>query len=67
MGMIRDMADDWRPADTIRKLVEQKAIQPGLFDMLNLTSVTCADDPGERLPVCCNPLVAASGGASATS
>ena len=53
---------DWITAlrsDTIRKLVQQEVIQPGLFDTPNLASVTSEDYPGERLLVCFNPLVAA--------
>ena len=46
-------------SDTTRELVNKNVIQPGLLDTPNLASVTCEDDPGERLLVCCNPLVAA--------
>ena len=52
---------DWITAlrsDTIRKLVDRKVIQPGLFDTYGLASVTSNDYPGERLLVCFNPLVA---------
>ena len=45
--------------DTIRKLVHQDVIQPGLFDTPELASVTCDDYPGERLLIGYNPLVAA--------
>ena len=53
---------DWITAlrnDTIRRLANEDVIQPGLFDTWGLASVTCEDFPGERLLVCCNPLVAA--------
>lgn len=42
----------------IRKLVEQKAIQPSLFDKQNLAEISSADYPGERLVACFNPLLA---------
>jgi hypothetical protein len=42
----------------IRKLVEQGAIQLGLFDERNLFEVSHPDFPGERLVVCRNPLMA---------
>ncbi|MCY4535887.1 MAG: IS1634 family transposase, partial [Bryobacterales bacterium] len=53
---------DWITAlrnDTIRRLANEQVIQPGLFDTWGLASVTGEDFPGERLLVCCNPLVAA--------
>ena len=53
---------DWVTAlrhNTIRKLARKKHIQPGLFDSRDMASVTSPDPPGERLLVCCNPLVAA--------
>ena len=53
---------DWITAlrsETIRKLVNENVIQPGLFDTPNLASVTSDDFPNERLLVCFNPLVAA--------
>ncbi len=53
---------DWISAlrnDTIRRLADADVIQPGLFDSWGLASVTGDDFPGERLLVCCNPLVAA--------
>ncbi len=52
---------DWITAlrsDTIRKPVDRKVVQPGLFDTYGLASVTSNDYPGERLLVCFNPLVA---------
>lgn len=42
----------------IRKLVEQKVIQPSLFDQQNLAEVASPDYPGERLVACFNPLLA---------
>ena len=53
---------DWVTAlrhDTIRKLARHKHIQPSLFDSHDMAAVTSPDFPGERLLVCCNPLVAA--------
>jgi transposase len=44
--------------DSIKKLVEQNAIQLSLFDERDLAEVTSADYPGERLIVCRNPLLA---------
>lgn len=52
---------DWITAlrnDSIRKLVEQDAIQPSLFDERDLMEVVSDDYPGERLIVCRNPLLA---------
>lgn len=46
-------------ADSIKKLAEQKTIQPSLFDERDLAEVTSDDFPGERLIVCRNPLLAA--------
>jgi len=43
---------------SIRKLQQQGAIQLSLFDQRDLTSVTHADYPDERLIVCRNPLLA---------
>jgi transposase len=42
----------------IRKLLEQKVIQPSLFDQQNLAEIACADYPDERLVACFNPLLA---------
>ena len=42
----------------IRKLLDQKVIQPSLFDQRNLAEVSLPDDPGERLMACFNPLLA---------
>ncbi len=52
---------DWITALTgsqIRKLVEQEAIQLGLFDQRNLVELESSSYPGERLMACRNPLVA---------
>lgn len=53
---------DWITAlrnDSIKKLVENQAIQLSLFDEQDLAEITSADYPGERLVVCRNPLLAA--------
>ena len=42
----------------IRKLVDQKRIQPSLFDRQNLAEIASQDFPGERLVACFNPLLA---------
>ena len=42
----------------IRKLLDQKLIQPSLFDQRNLAEIASADFPGERLMACFNPLLA---------
>ena len=52
---------DWITAlksGQIRKLLEQGAIQLGLFDERNLFELSHPDFPGERLVVCRNPLMA---------
>jgi hypothetical protein len=46
-------------APQIKKLAKTGAIQPSLFDEVNLAEITSEDFPGERLVVCRNPLVAA--------
>jgi len=46
-------------APQIQKLVKDGALQPSLFDQINLAEITSEDYPGERLVVCRNPLVAA--------
>jgi transposase len=46
-------------APALRKLIEQGAVQPSLFDERDLAAVTSPDFPGERLIVCLNPLLAA--------
>ncbi|NLS93661.1 MAG: IS1634 family transposase [Planctomycetaceae bacterium] len=53
---------DWITAlrnDSIKKLVDNQAIQLSLFDEQDLAEITSADYPGERLVVCRNPLLAA--------
>jgi transposase len=45
-------------SENIRKLVENRVIQPSLFDEKNLAEITSDDFPGERLIVCRNPLLA---------
>ena len=44
-------------APAIRKLIENKTIQPSLFDEVDLAEVSSPDFPGERLMVCRNPLL----------
>ena len=46
-------------APQIGKLVKDGALQPTLFDQINLAEITSEDYPDERLVVCRNPLVAA--------
>jgi hypothetical protein len=43
---------------SIRKLVQQGALQRSLFDEKNLAEITSPDLPGERLMACYNPLLA---------
>jgi transposase len=53
---------DWITAlrnDSIKKLVQNQAIQLSLFDERDLAEITSDDYPGERLVVCRNPLLAA--------
>ena len=42
----------------IRTLLDQKLIQPSLFDQRNLAEIASPDFPGERLMACFNPLLA---------
>lgn len=52
---------DWITAlrnGSIKKLVQQKTIEPSLFDEKDLAEVSSEDYPGERLIVCRNPLLA---------
>ena len=49
-------------APTIRKLVEAGKVTPSLFDQRDLAEITSEEFPGERLIVCCNPLLAAERG-----
>lgn len=54
---------DWITALTsvqIRKLAEEKVIQLGLFDEINLVEISSDAYPGERLMACRNPIVAES-------
>ena len=46
-------------APQVKKLVKEGSLQLSLFDEQNLAEIASADYPGERLVVCCNPLVAA--------
>ena len=53
---------DWVTAlrhSTIRRLAGQRLVQPSLLDTRDMASASSPDFPGERLLVCCNPLVAA--------
>ncbi|WP_448382883.1 IS1634 family transposase [Desulfosoma sp.] len=45
-------------APSIKKLVQDKAIQVTLFDTVNMAEVSHPDYPGQRLIVCRNPLLA---------
>ena len=45
-------------APSIKKLVEQEAVQLSLFDERDLAEVTSEEFPGERLIACRNPLLA---------
>jgi hypothetical protein len=45
-------------ADAIKKLAEQRIVQPDLFDQRDLAEVSSPDYPGERLVVCRNPSLA---------
>jgi transposase len=52
---------DWITAlrnDSIKKLVQNQAVQLSLFDEQDLAEITSVDYPGERLVVCRNPLLA---------
>jgi transposase len=53
---------DWITAlrgPAINKLIEEKMIQPSLFDEIDLAEISSPDYPGERLIVCRNPLLTA--------
>jgi hypothetical protein len=53
---------DWISAlrsPAIRKLVENKILQPSLFDERDLAEIASPDYPGERLIACYNPLLSA--------
>ena len=45
-------------APAVAALVQQKVIQPGLFDQTDLARIDSPDYPGERLIVCRNPFLA---------
>jgi len=45
-------------SEAIRALVDQKVIQPSLFDQHNLAEIHSCDYPDERLMACFNPLLA---------
>ena len=45
-------------APAIKKLIEDKLIQPSLFDEIDLAEISSPDYPNERLMVCRNPLLA---------
>jgi transposase len=45
-------------SEAIRKLLEEKVIQPSLFDKQNLAEISSPDYPQERLVACFNPLLA---------
>lgn len=52
---------DWISAlrgPAIKKLLENKAFTPSLFDDRDMAEITSPDYPGERLMVCRNPLLA---------
>ena len=45
-------------SDGLRRLVEDRSLQPSLFDERRLAEIASPSFPGERLVVCCNPLLA---------
>ena len=45
-------------SESIRRLIEDKELEPSLFDTKNLAEITSAEFPGERLVACFNPLLA---------
>ena len=45
-------------SESIHKLIEDKELEPSLFDTKNLAEITSAEFPGERLVACFNPLLA---------
>ncbi len=59
IATLRDQGGiDWITAlksASIRALVEDKTLQPDLFDEVNLCEITHPDYPGERLIACRNP------------
>lgn len=62
IATLRDQGGiDWITAlksASIRALVDDKSIQPDLFDETNLCEITHPDYPGERLVACRNPELA---------
>ena len=42
----------------LRRLVEDRSLQPSPFDHRQLAEITSPSFPGERLIICCNPLLA---------
>ena len=62
IATLRDQGGiDWITAlksTSIRALVEDKTLQPDLFDETNLCEITHPDYPGERLVACRNPELA---------
>ena len=61
IGALREQGIDWITAlksASIRALVEDKTLQPNLFDETNLCEITHPDYPGERLVACRNPELA---------
>ena len=62
IATLRDQGGiDWITAlksASIRALVEDKTLQPDLFDEMNLCEITHPDYPGERLIACRNPELA---------
>jgi len=45
-------------SESIRQLVEDKELEPSLFDTKDLAEITSAEFPDERLVACFNPLLA---------
>ena len=45
-------------SESIHRLIEDKELEPSLFDTKNLAEITSAEYPGERLIACLNPLLA---------
>ena len=45
-------------SEAIRRLAEEKSVQPSLFDQRRLAEIRSHHFPGERLVVCFNPLLA---------
>ena len=45
-------------SESIHKLIENKELEPSLFDTVNLAEISSDEFPGERLVACFNPLLA---------